>query len=421
MQICKGILKDLMESKLNCRLEIEKATEQQILDLQRTLDQSLNIEAKLREEIKSLRDQLDGARAEIRDYQVRISSLNEGTMSKDMEIQDALSRLEDSSKKGIEMNRQISEMEKKLRSVNILADQRHKDYVRVNNSLIARMQMTVKDVIFNWNLNERHQCLLLLLQENRNVVDLLQPSDFQRCPAEVRRDMVKKILAAIKVSAGSWLWDVSELFGCQPSDFYDKVASWYESENLITDEIKYHQHVEQLRGAIEGTDYGPIYSILKQGVALGRVTVADLVLKCAGASPEEIVKSLTGMTQEEVETYRQRRKEIQTLLQTRDSMAAREKENNIRLRNLGFFHHNVGASDPMEPGLLCGLIARIFSRKIAKVCLASSVHGEDRFYSFKVWNSIPIFARRLLCSLSDLILNDRICNIENITENTTHE
>ena len=376
-----------MEAKLNCRLEQESVMIQEVADLHRKLENSLNMEAKLRDEAKALRDQLETSRTEIREFQARVSALNELILSKDSEVEEALSKVQDANKKGIELSKQISDMEKKLRSSNILADQRLKDYARVNNSLAVRMQMTVKDVIFSWNLNERYQCLQLLLQENRPCVDMLQPSDFQNCSVEVRRDLMKKLLAALKVSASSWLQAVSELFGCQPANFLDKVASWYESENLVTDQVKYHQQVEQFRGAIEGTDYGPIYTILKQGVVLGRITLADVIFNCSGASAEETMQSMTGLTLDEAATYKQRRKEIQTFLQTRDSVAAREKEDHARMRNLGFLHHGVGSADPMEPGPLCALIARIFARKIAKD-LEHGDSGKKRLNIMKVTKAL---------------------------------
>jgi hypothetical protein len=367
MHLCKGILKSLVDEKLNCRLENENAVQQQVSDLQKRLNESSNFVVQLREEARTLRDQVDEARNEIKEYQARICSQNASILSKESEIKEALQEIEDSKKTIIEMSRVAADSEKKLKYANMLADQRLRDYTRANNSLTVRMQMTVKDTLLSWNLRERHQCLLLLLHENQPCLDMLQPADFHACSAEVRRDLTKKLLAAIKVSAASWLAAVSELFGCAPADLYDRVAAWYESENLITDGIRYHQQVEQFKAAIEGADYAPLFAVLRQGVALGRLAVPDLVSECAGLSREEAVQSVAGMTLEEVATFKLRRREILGFLQTRDSTAAREREDHARLRGLGFLHHGVAAADPMDVGPLCGLIARIFACKIAKV------------------------------------------------------
>ena len=367
MHLCKGILKSLMDQKLNCRLENDNAIQQQVLDLQKRLDESSKCVAQLREEARILREQVEEARNEIKAYQARICSQNESILSKDSEIKEALHKIEDSKKKSIELSRVAADLEKKLKAATMLADQRLRDYTRANNSLTVRTQMTVKDTLLSWNLRERHQCLLLLLHENQPCLDMLQPADFQACPSGARRDLAKKLLAAIKVSAASWLAAVSELFGCAPADLHDRVAAWYESENLITDEIRYHQQVEQFKAAMEGTDYTPLFAVLRQGVALGKLAVPDLVFECAGLSREETMQSMAGMTLEEVATFRQRRKEILGFLQARDSIAAREREDHARLRNLGFLHHGVAAADPMDAGPLCGLVARIFACKIAKV------------------------------------------------------
>jgi hypothetical protein len=332
MHLCKGILKSLMEEKLICRLEDDNTVQLQVLDLQERLHESSNSVTQLRKEARTLRDQFEEARNEIKAFQVRICAQNESVLNKESEIKEALHKIEDSKNKIIDMSRVTADFEKKLKSANMLANQRLRDYTRANNSLTVRMQMTMKDTLLGWNLRERHQCLLLLLHENQPCLDMLQPADFQAC--SVRRDLTKKLLSAIKVSAASWLAAVSELFGCAPADLYDRVAAWYENENLITDEIRYHQEVEQFKAAIEGTDYTPLYAVLRQGVALGKLAVSEIVFECSGLSREETMQRMAGMTLDEVATFKQRRREILGFLQTRDSIAAREREDHTRLRNL---------------------------------------------------------------------------------------
>ena len=118
---------------------------------------------------------------------------------------------------------------------------------------------------------------------------------------------------------------------------------------------------------IDGTDLTPLYDIFRRGVLLGKYSVEELVMSCSGKSREETMQILTGMSTAEVQLFTEHREVILGFVQARKSSEAREKEEERKMKGLGFLHlsEHQRDVDPMEISLLNHTVARIFSRKIA--------------------------------------------------------
>ena len=262
---------------------------------------------------------------------------------------------------------QRGDLERKLRGAEAVAEHRTREFHRAHSALVSRMRLRPRDVVDAWGVDEQREALLALLQEHRRCLEALRPIDFQACGATVRRDLARKLLEAIKVASVSWLASVSELFGAHPADFYRRVASWYEQEGVVTDDVRYHQEVARLKGVIEGTDLAPLYAVLREAVSAGRQTLSDVVFQCSGKSAEETMLSVTGMSLEEVDAFRQNRAAVMRFLATRQSVEARERREAALRGGLGFLHHGAGgdpAAEPMDPARLSRLVAQVLSRKL---------------------------------------------------------
>jgi hypothetical protein len=369
MQLCKGILKDLMEEKISCRQTYEDALQLRIAGLEQEVQRRAESEAQLRSRGEELERRIEELQSLTAHLQGNVANAHAAELkARDGQIAALTARLEAEAARQAELSERAADLEKRLRSANVIAEQRAKDFFRAHNSLAARMQMTARDIVGSWGLEERCEGLRCLLQEHRTVVDRLRPADLQAMPVAAKRDLVKKLLQSIKVASPSWLKAMAEVLDCQPSELLDRVASWYERENVMTDGVKYQQQVEAFKNAIEGTDLTPLYDIFRQGVLMGRYSVAELVMSCSGKTPEETMQSMTGMSVAEVQLFREHREVILGFVQARRSVEARDKAEERQMKGLGFLHHQAGlgpAVDPMDLVLLNQTVARVFARKIA--------------------------------------------------------
>ena len=367
MQLCKGILKDLMEEKISCRQSLEDALQAEIKELHIELKQKIDSEQLLKGRTEELQRRLETMQLHTNQLHSNMTeALSEQLKERDEKIKVLSSKLEDAFAAKAELGERAHELERKLRSATVMAEQRAKDFFRAHNALTARLQMSPRETVGLWSMDEQREALRCLLVEQHKCLAGLRAADLQGMPVQEKQGLVRKLLESIKVASPSWLRAVAEVFECPPMRLLDKVASWYEQENVTTDAVKYQQQVERFRGVIEGTNLSPLYDIFRQGVELGKFSVEELVFNCSGKSPEETMQLLTDMSLAEVQLFKEHREVILGFVQARRSIEAREKEEEQQMKGLGFLHlsGHSHAVDPMDIAPLNHTVARIFARKI---------------------------------------------------------
>ena len=244
MQLCKGILKDLMEERIGCRQSVEDALQSQLDEVRAELQRKVESEQRLKEQAVSLQREIDALQAQTMHQEKSIADAHAAQIrDRDAHIAALEARLEDATAVQAELGERAEELERKLRSATVIAEQRAKDFFRAHNSLTARLQMTPRDTVGSWGLDEQREALRCLLQEHRKCADSLRAADLQAMPVPAKQDLVRKLLESIRVAAPSWLRAVAEIFDCPPARLLDKVAAWYQQEHVTTDAVKYQHEV----------------------------------------------------------------------------------------------------------------------------------------------------------------------------------
>ena len=368
MQLCKGILRDLMEERIAVEQDTHDSLQRQAAELRRAAEERAAAERRLATQVAELQAQLrqvqDAAQQLRRDADLAAERHAEQLGRERAEHREALARAQS------EGASRVAENEKRLRAAETVAEHRTRDFYKAHGALAARMQMKPREVVASWSLDDQREALRVLLAEHRRCVESLRAADFGACAPAVRRDLVRKLLEATRAASASWLAAVAEVFDAPVPEFYRRVAGWYEQERIVTDDVRYRRQVETFKGVIEGTDLTPLYDVFREGVRAGKYSIYELVFNCSGRSPEETMESMTGMTLDEVALFKENREAVVRFVQTRRSVAAREREESTLKRGLGFLHHGVAgrqaaAVEPMEVGAMYALVARVFSRKIA--------------------------------------------------------
>ena len=241
MQICKGILKDLMQEKIVFEVNSHDALQRQIVELRNLVEAKAAAETRLTAQLGDLRAQLHQAQAAAQQVQEEMGrALAQHALQLEhlqVSQREALARAE------AECAARCGDCERRLRSAETVAEHRTRDFYKAHGALAARLQMKPREVVASWGLDDQREALRALLHEHRRAVESLRAADFQACAAVVRRDLARKVLEAIRVASPSWLTAVAEVLDVPVPELYRRVAGWYEQEKVITDDVRYRQQV----------------------------------------------------------------------------------------------------------------------------------------------------------------------------------
>ncbi len=148
MQLCKGILRDLMEERIVCEQTTHDALQRQIADLRRTLDERAASEQRLAGQLADTREQLRLAQEAVQRLEGD-AELLKAQHAEQLERERAEQR-ELLRRTHAEHAAVCADQEKKLRAAEMVAEHRTRDFYKAHGALAARMQMKPREVVASW-------------------------------------------------------------------------------------------------------------------------------------------------------------------------------------------------------------------------------------------------------------------------------
>ena len=158
MQLCKGILRDLMEEKITCEQTAHDALQHQVADLRRAADERAESERRLAAQLGETKEQLRLAQEAVqrleRDADILKAQHTELLEHERAEQRELLRRTH------AESAALCADHEKKLRAAEMVSEHRTRELYKVHGALAARMQMKPREILASWSLDDQLDALL---------------------------------------------------------------------------------------------------------------------------------------------------------------------------------------------------------------------------------------------------------------------
>ena len=177
MQLCRGVLRDLVEGRIACEQADHDALQRQVAGLRRAADERAASEQRLAAQLADAREQLRLAQEAVQLLE-RGADLLRAQHAEQLERERAEQRelLRRARAEGAALG---AGLEKRLRAAEAVAEHRARDFYRAHAALAARVQMRPREVVASWGPDDQLDALRAALQEHPRSVGLLRAADFQ--------------------------------------------------------------------------------------------------------------------------------------------------------------------------------------------------------------------------------------------------